>query len=167
MKRSIFTLKSVIILLAALTFVGCSEDEKSPNNPSIELDGNSFAVSAATMLGLSMEDEGHTAITFIGTSGSQINTLTIDVESFTAETIEGEYAYPAVSNKKLIDEWLTNYTIIEDEETESSTNLESGEVTITHNSGNNYSITMNLVMVNGETFTGTYTGDFEVMFYNY
>lgn len=166
MKKSISLLKSVIILLAVLSFTGCSKDESSPTNNSVELDGNNFTISTATMLGVSIDDDGHTAITMINSNGSTIKTLTIDVESFTRATIEGDYAYPEDTDKKLIDDWLTSYTIIDDDSQTTSTNLETGEVTITNNSGNNYTIDINLTMISGETFEGSYTGDFEVMFYN-
>jgi hypothetical protein len=47
-----------------------------------------------------------------------------------------------------------------------SSNLKSGTVTISHNGGNNYTVDMDLVMNNDLVFSGSYTGEFSVMFMN-
>ena len=158
-------LKGIIILTLALVTIQCSEDDTLSGSGTVKMDGKSFSISAATMIGVSIDEDGHTAISLFSINGSKTNTLTIDVESFTKATIEGEYAYPAVSDKKLLDDWLTNYAIF-DGDTQTSESLESGEVSITHNGDNNYTVDMNLTMLDGVTFIGSYTGDFEVMFNN-
>ncbi len=155
-----------MILLAALLFVQCESDETtSPVTNSLTLNGESFTVSSAVMIGVSIDDEGHTGITLISGTDAQANTLTIDVESFTSATIEGDYTYPAEDGKKVIDEWLTSY--VEYDGTDyTSTNLKSGEVSIIHNGGSNYTLEMDLLMEDESTFTGTYSGAFQVVFNN-
>jgi hypothetical protein len=159
-------LKSIVIVMIAVLFVQCEKDDTSAKEENaLLMNGNDFAITSATMVGVSIGDNGHTGISLMSGNGTQANTLTIDVESFTQATIEGDYAYPEVEGKKLLDDWLTNYSVFDGSEMTSS-NLESGEVIITHNEDNNYTIDMNLIMVDGVTFSGLYTGDFQVMFNN-
>lgn len=166
MTYSTKVLKGLITVLTVLMFVQCEKDETSPKQDNtIQMNGNDFTISSATMMGVSIGDSGHTGITLISASETQANSITIDVESFTRETIEGAYAYPEAEGKKLLDDWLTNYSVFDGSTMESS-NLEAGEVTITHNGDNNYTVEMNLVMVDGVIFSGSFTGDFQVMFNN-
>jgi hypothetical protein len=166
MKRAYNYYKIISILLLAILFTQCEKDDSTPqNSSSIKMNDKEFIVTSASMTGVSIGDEGHTSITFVNTNGSQVNNLSIDVESFTKETIKGDYVYPEESNKKLIDDWLTNYSVFSNSTIQSS-NLESGELSVAHNGGNNYTIHMNLLMVDGVTFNGSYTGDFQVMFNN-
>jgi len=159
-------LKLSLSILLFLTVLSCSKnDDLSPNSNTIEMDGESFSVVSASITGISIGDDGHTGITFSNASDLQVKTLTIDVESFTEETIEGNYSYPANEDDKLLDDWLTNYTYFAGT-TSTSSNLESGTVSIVNNGGNNYTIDMNLTMNDGATFVGSYTGDFIVMFSN-
>jgi len=158
-------LKLSLSLLLSLIILSCSKEDVVPNASTVKMDGESFSIVSATMMGVSIGEEGHTAITLSNGSSTQTNTLTIDVESFTKETIEGNYSHPATGDNKLIDNWLTNYMIFE-ESTSISSNLTSGNVSIVNNSGNNYTIDMDLTMDDGVAFVGSYTGDFIVMFYN-
>jgi hypothetical protein len=166
MKRAYNYYKILSILLLAILFTQCEKDDSTPqNSSSIKMNDKEFIVTSASMTGVSIGDEGHTGITFVSGDGTQANTLTIDVESFTKETIIGNYAYPEESNIKLIDGWLTNYSVFSNS-TIQSFNLKSGELSVAHNGGNNYTIHMNLLMVDSVTFNGSYTGDFQVMFNN-
>jgi len=159
-------LRGILFLFVALLFVQCEKDESEPKaSNTIKMDGNSFVVASASIVGVSIDNDGHTGITLVSGSGTQANTLTIDIESVTKETIEGNYAYPKVNGKKLLDDWLTNYSVF-DGTSISSSNLEYGEVTLSHNGGNNYTIDMSLKMDDGVTFIGEYTGEFKVMFNN-
>lgn len=166
MKKSVTFFKYIIVLLTVISFTQCEEDESTPKTiNTIKMDGNDFAVVSASMIGVSMEDFGSTSITFASGTGTQAKTLSINVESFTQANIEGEYAFPEVTAKKLLDDWLTDYSVYEGTSLYTS-NLETGEVSVTHNSGNNYTVNIDLEMVDGVTFTGSYTGDFQVMFNN-
>ena len=156
----------VILAVAILLTTSCEKDDSAPKNSnSVKMNGSDFVIASASMIGVSIGDDGHTGITLVSGSATQANTLTIDIESFTKETIEGDYAYPAESGKKLLDDWLTNYSVF-NETSMNSSNLESGEVSITHNGGNNYTVNMNLTMNDGVSFIGEYTGEFQVMFNN-
>ncbi len=158
--------RSLFVLALAISLTQCEKDEDVlPKNNSVKMDGQSFAVVSATMLGVSIEDDGHTAISLISGNDSESNVLTIDVQSFTQATIEGDYAYPEVSDKKTLDNWLTSYTAFVGSSV-TSANLESGDVSVIHNGKNNYTVTLDLIMDNGVSFTGSYSGDFQVMFYN-
>lgn len=161
------TIKFTLIFLLTLSLTQCEKDDNTTlkNSNSIKMDDNDFVIASASMVGVSIGDDGHTGITLVSGNATQANTLTIDVESFTKETIEGEYAYPEEDGKKLLDDWLTNYSVF-DGSTMNSSNLESGEVSITNNGGNNYTIDMNLTMDDGVTFIGKYAGDFQVIFNN-
>lgn len=157
-------LKSSLVIFLLL-MVSCKKDDVAPNGNSVMLNNETFDVVVASMAGVSIGDDGHTGITLSGGTSQVVNSLTIDVESFTQETIEGTYSYPATSEDKLMDSWLTNYSVFEGETTLSS-NLESGSVNIKNNGGNNYTVSMDLTMIDGAIFSGSYTGSFQVMFYN-
>ena len=166
MKKSARLFKSILVLFIAISLIQCKKDDDTPEViNSVMMNENNFIVATANIIGVSIGDDGHTGITLISGSGTQTTTLTIDVESFTQATIEGDYAYPEESGKKILDDWLTNYTVYNGSTMESSS-LESGEVSITNNGGNNYTIVMNLEMVDGINFNGTYTGEFQVLFSN-
>lgn len=166
MKKSIKFLKNIIILLVVISLTQCEKEETTPSfNNTIKLNGNDFSVVTASITGVSMGVFGYSSISFVNGSETQGKSLTINVESYTQATIEGDYAFPEVSGKKILDDWLTDY-IVYDGTNINTSELETGEVSITHNSGNNYTISMNLEMVDGTTFTGSYTGDFIVMFYS-
>ncbi|HAF30928.1 MAG TPA: hypothetical protein DCG75_17965 [Bacteroidales bacterium] len=167
MRKSVRLIKTILVLLIVISFTQCDEDDVTPKTiNTVKMDGNDYAIASATMIGMSIDDFGSTSISFMSGTGLQSRILSLNVESFTAATIEGEYAFPEVTGKKLLDDWLTDYSYYEGTEQYSS-NLETGEVSITHNSGNNYTVSMDLVMIDGVTFTGLYTGDFQVMFSNH
>ncbi len=159
------SLKSALIISIIVGLVSCSKDDEPSSVNSVKLNNKAFSVSAASITGISIGDDGHTAITFVSGSGLKASTLTIDVESFTKETISGTYSYPQEEGDKFLDDWLTNYTVFE-EDNSNSTNLRSGTVTISHNDGNNYSVEMDLEMTNDLVFSGLYTGEFSVVFMN-
>lgn len=167
MKKIVKFSKCLIVLLTVILFIQCEKEETTPSfNNNIKMNGNDFAITAASITGVSTGVFGHSSISFTNGNETQGKNLTINVESYTQATIEGDYAFPEVAGKKLMDDWLTDY-IIYDGTNITTSELETGEVNITHNSGNNYTISMNLEMVDGVTFTGSYTGDFIVLFYAY
>lgn len=167
MKKSVNFFKCLIVLLTVILFTQCEEEESTPSfNNTIKMNGNDFAIVTASITGVSMGDFGYSSISFVNSSETQGKSLTLNVESYTQATIEGDYAFPEVSGKKLMDDWLTVYVDYDGTNLNTS-ELETGEVSITHNSDNNYTVSMNLEMVDGVTFTGSYTGDFIVVFYNH
>lgn len=157
--------KTTLFALAIISLIGCSKDDDSPTVNNVKMNGESFKIVEASIMGLSIENDGHTAISLISGNGTNVQTLSIDIESFTRETLEGTYSYPVNEDDKVLDDWLTNYMFFEGTEPTTS-NLANGAVTITHNQGDNYSIDMDLTMVDGFTFKGEYTGDFTVVFQN-
>lgn len=158
-------LKIYTALLVCLLMISCSKDDENKAVNTVKINGQSFSINAASILGVSIENSGHSAITLLSGSETQGQTLTIDVESFTKETIEGTYSYPLIEGDKALDDWLTNYMVYNNSDM-TSNNLESGTVTVIHNGDTNYTIEMDLTMVDGVTFKGTYTDNFTVMFMN-
>ena len=161
MKKLTFTL----LALLPLILFSCSKDDESPSGNSVKMNDQQFKINGAAMLGISIDDSGHTGITLLNGTETQGTSLTIDVESFTKETIEGNYSYPQTEDSKLLDNWLTNYMVYIGYDMTSS-NLQTGSVNIKHNGGTNYSVEMDLTMEDGVEFEGTYTGEFTVMFSN-
>ncbi len=155
--------KTTLFALAIISLIGCSKDDDSPTVNNVKMNGESFKIVEASIMGLSIENDGHTAISLTSGSTTNVQILSIDIESFTRETLEGTYSYPVNEGDKVLDDWLTNYMVFEGAEPTTS-NLESGIVTITHNQGDNYTIDMDLTMVDGTIFKGIYTGDFMVSF---
>lgn len=166
MKQIHSLFKPLALLAIIFSFYSCSEDVDGPvTNNSVKLNGNSFQVRTATLLGVSLDSEGHAALSLVSNEGLLVKTLNIDFEYATAEPMDGAYAYPESGEVRLINDWLTTYTIFEGDSFESE-HLEEGSMTLVHNGGNNYTVTMDLKMEGGSVFQGTYTGDFNVLFNN-
>ncbi len=160
-------LKLLTALLISLLAVSCSsDDDKTPSTNSVKMNGESFKIISASMGGVSIDESGHTLISLTNGTSEEISTISMDVSSYTRETIAGTYSYPENETDKLLDDWLTNYTVVDGTTISASSNLESGSITITHNEGDNYTIEMELTMIDETTFSGTYTGDFFVVFNN-
>nr|WP_319399158.1 hypothetical protein [uncultured Carboxylicivirga sp.] len=157
--------KFILLTLVTLAVFSCNKDDESPNGSSVTMNDKNFSINTAAILGVSIDDSGHTGITFASGTETQGTILSIDVESFTKETIEGHYSYPQTKDSKLLDNWLTNYVTYDNSDMISS-NLQWGNLTIKHNGGNNYTVEMDLTMEDGVVFEGTYTGEFTVMFMN-
>ena len=158
----IFTV-SLLLLVAA----GCgSDDDVTPSNGNyIKVNGKSFDIIQASIVGVSIGGEGHAAISLSNGDQSSMKTLTLDFEYFTDQAIEGEYAYPQIETNRLLNDWLTNYATF-DQNTNTTCHLQEGTLKIAHNKEDNYTITMNLIMDDGTVFSGSYTGDFIVFFNN-
>lgn len=163
MKSRLFLSITALILL---TLFSCKKDDVSKNANDIKMNGEAFSVKMASILGISAGDEGHSGITLVAGSGLIVKTLTIDVESFTKETLAGTYSYPQQEGDKYLDDFLTNYSEFVNDDM-SSTTLSSGTVTVEYNGGKNYTVIMDLTMDDGKQFKGTYTGDFVLSFSNF
>lgn len=162
----LFMSRPLYALVILILLTSCGEDEqKLKNQNSIKLNGNSFTIISASITGVSLDGEGHAAVSLTSTNGSQAETLTIDFEYSTDQPLEGAYAFPASGEKRLLNDWLTTYSILNDSSVDAE-HLAEGEVTLVHNSGDNYTLTVDLTMDGGSVFTGTYTGDFVVFFNN-
>ena len=162
-------LTSALILSMVFLF-SCNEDDAGTRTEnSIQLNGTSFSIASATILGVSLDGEGHAGLSLISNSGTLVKTLTIDFEYSPDEPLEGDYAFPQAAGSRLLDDWLTNYTITEITGSSSSSeseHLQEGTMTLVSNGGNNYSVFIDLIMDGGSVFKGTYTGVFTVVFNN-
>ena len=160
--------KVYLFLFVALAWLsGCSDDDKEPSvENTIEMDGSAFNVVGVSLLGVSIDGEGHAGITFTNTDGSVTKSLTVDFEYSPSTALSATYSYPQVSNKRLLDDWLTTYSEFNGTNEITSTNLESGTLTLEDNGNSKYTITVDLTMIDGKVFRGTYKGSVTTFFNN-
>jgi len=155
-----------LVPLFALLAFGCAKNEEllpPPND--LTLDGNLFDVTSASIIGVASNNEGHAGISLISINNLKTEVLTIDVEYSGNSSVEGVYSFPQAVNDKYLDDWLTSFSIT-DGSTFTSINLSVGTVNVLNNGGDNYTLLIDLIMVDGSTFKGSYTGDFIVVFNN-
>ena len=160
-----YSFRTLILLFSIVIVSSCSKETILPENNTITLNGSKFTILSGTILGASTDGIGSTAISLINGTAFNVRTLSIEVNAASEATLEGTYSYPAQDEDGKLDDWLTNYTVFSGT-SQSSTNLETGIVTITHESGNTFTIALQLNMVNGDTFEGSYSGNFQVQFTN-
>ena len=163
--KSFLTFKILMLVLIALSISSCKKEDNNPVQNTMTLNGSPFAVSTASLMGVSIGGEGHVTITLAGVTGATSNILTIDIEYFVNQPIEGNYAFPQTGTARFLDDWLTNYAQFNGASS-NTVNLEAGSVDIADNGNNNYTITMDMTMLDGKVFKGTYTGNFVVQFNN-
>lgn len=158
---------SLCLLLLALLFQGCQVDNIDPTSENgLTVDGASFEVTVATLVGVSMEDAGHAAISFTGTNGVLSKILTLNVEYSPSQPLDGTYAYPSENGARYLDNFLTNYTEMTSSGPTYATVLEKGTVSLKDNGDSNYTITIELTMIDGKIFKGTYRGEIKAAFNN-
>ena len=153
MKSFMLSGKFFILFISLFIISSCnSDDDASPSNKnSIKFDGESFEIVQASIIGVSLGGDGHAAISLTNGNQSSMKTLTIDVEYFSDQSIEGDYAFPQIGTQRLLNDWLTNYSEY-DGTTNTSIHLQEGTLNIVHNGGNNYTINMNLDMDGEKVF---------------
>ena len=145
----------------------CSDEPSTVNT--ITMDGKSFKILFPSLIGVSIDGEGHVSITLSNFTNSGVSkTLGIDFEYSPGVPISGSYSFTQEGDDSLLDEFFTNYTEmdISGGGSEYSKELESGRVTVKANGGDNYTITIDLIMVDGKVFKGKYSGDFQTAFNN-
>lgn len=164
-------LRMLLFVIALVPCVmGCGSDDDEPTTKSsITLDGQSFKIHSASLIGVSLDGEGHATINFVSTDGSLTKSLGIDIEYSPDQPVSGTYSFPQSGTDRYLDDWLTNYT--EMTQTSSGVNSESaslveGSVTVRDNGGSNYTVTMDLTMEDGKVFKGTYQGQMQTVFNN-
>lgn len=155
------------LLLSCLLIQGCTVDNIDPTSENkLTVDGAAFDVTVATLLGVSIDDDGHAVLSFTGTNGALSKVLTVDVEYSPSQPVDGTYAYPAENGARKLDNYLTNYTEMTMSGPTYATILEKGTVTIKDNGDSNYTITLDLLMVDGKVFKGSYRGEVQTTFNN-
>jgi hypothetical protein len=157
----------LLLIVTLISFSSCSDSDNEPSvENTIKMDGVALKETTVTLLGVSIDDEGHAGITFTTTDGSLTKVLTVDFEYSPSASLTGTYSFPASGNDRLLDDWLTNYSEFNGTSEMTSTNLESGTVTLEDLGGSRYSITINLTMNDGKVFQGTYKGSVTAVFNN-
>lgn len=167
MKRYHFINIYLLLIAVLIWFSGCSDSDGAPAvENTITMDGTAFKEATVTLLGVSISDEGHAGISFTASNGSFTKVLTVDFEYSPSENLTGSYAFPETNNHRLLDDWLTNYAEFNGTSEMTSTNLESGTLTLEDLGGSRYTITIHLVMIDGTIFQGTYKGPVTAVFNN-
>jgi hypothetical protein len=156
-----------LLLFVSLVLVSCGSDEPSAG---ISIAGKSFKVISASLLGVSISGDGHATISLTSvTNTSTSKTLSLDFDYSPSSPVSGSYSFPQAGSDRFLDDYLTNYTEITFSgggSSVNSTNLKSGKITIQDNGNDNYTVTMDLTMLDGTVIKGKYRGDFIVMFNN-
>jgi hypothetical protein len=157
----------LFLILTLISFSSCSDSDSEPSvENTIKMDGVAFKATTVTLLGVSISDEGHAGITFTVTDGSATKVLTVDFEYSPSASLTGTYSFPASGNHRLLDDWLTNYTEFNGTSEMTSTNLESGTLTMEDLGSSRYMVTIHLTMIDGKVFQGTYKGSVTAVFNN-
>jgi hypothetical protein len=166
--RSYHFIKTYLLLIVAVVwFSGCSDSDSEPAaENTITMDGTAFKDAAVTLLGVSIDGEGHAGITFTVTNGSLTKTLTVDFEYSPSASVTGTYSFPETNNHRLLDDWLTYYAEFNGTSEMTSTNLDAGTVTLEDLGSSRYKITVHLTMIDGTVFQGTYKGPVTAVFNN-
>lgn len=165
-KKSCLHINAMLFVLALLpVLMSCQSDDEPSVVNTIALDGQPFNIQSASLIGVSIDGEGHAAITLINTDGTLSKSLGIDFEYSPDASVSGTYSFPQNNTDRYLDDWLTNYTEMT-QATSESTNLTEGTVTVKDNGGSNYTVTIDLLMEDGKVFKGTYQGKMQAMFNN-
>lgn len=163
MKR--FSISAFCLLLMGLLFQGCAADNIDPTSgKDLTMDGSPFEITVVTLVGISVEESGHAALAFTGTNGTLTKVLNVDFEYSPDQPVDGTYSFPAASGARLLDDWLTNYTEMPLSGAVYATTLEKGTVTVKDNGDADYTIKIDLEMLDGKIFKGTYQGAVQAVF---
>ncbi len=162
-----YGLLTICLLLSSLFLQSCTVDNIDPTAQNvITQNGEKFDVTVVTLLGISIEGDGHAVLSFTGTNGALTKVLTVDVEYDPSQPVSGNYASPAVSGTRVMNSILTNYSEMPLVGAMYATILEKGSVTLKDNGESNYTITLDLEMKDGKKFKGTYQGDVQETYQN-
>lgn len=167
MKRNHLIKTNLLMIVAVLWFSGCSDSDSEPTvENTITMDGVAFKETTVSLLGVSLSGEGHAGVTFTVSNGSLTKVLTVDFEYSPSASVTGTYSFPETNNHRLLDDWLTYYAEFNGTSEMTSTNLESGTLTLEDLGGSRYMITIHLTMIDGTIFQGTYKGQVAAVFNN-
>lgn len=169
--NTLINIKRFLLAIAFIpALISCqSDDDKPSTSNTITLDGQPFKIQSASLLGVSMDGEGHVGITFVNTDGTLTKSLGIDFEYTANQSVSGTYSFPRAGTDKYLDDWLTNYTVMNQSSsgmTSESTHLSEGTLTVKDNGDSHYTVTIDLTMEDGKVFKGTYQGKMQAMFNN-
>ncbi|HYF69691.1 MAG TPA: hypothetical protein VD884_16215 [Ohtaekwangia sp.] len=163
--KNLSSLKPLLIVLAIIPLLATSRDDKSSRSTqnSIKVDEAPFNVVVPMLLGVSSNNEGHAYFNFTNGDFGNLKSLTVDFSYIGGGNVEGVYTFPENGTDRLLNNWLTEYTVFSVQE-ESFVPLQAGTVTVKHHGDNDYEIKMDLTMEDGTVINGTYRGDFEAQF---
>lgn len=158
MKSKLLSLSFILFI----TLLSCdSDDDKGGNQNNIDLNGQSFKITTATLIEIADDTEVYTSMQFVGVnSDGTFKDLAVALLRSPDETIAGTYTFPQ-ENTRYLDDWLTVYTDYSDINNPLDYHLLEGTVTVEANGGNNYKVTVDLTMEGQKFFTGFYKGEFQ------
>lgn len=157
----------LLVFVAIALFSGCSDSDGEPAvENTITIDGVPFKGAVVTLVGVSIDGEGHAGISFTVSNGSASKVLTVDFEYSPSSSLTGIYSFPEANNHRLLDDWLTSYTEFNGNSEMTSTNLNSGTLTLEDLGSSKYKVTIQLMMIDGTIFKGTYKGPIVAVFNN-
>jgi hypothetical protein len=166
MATKTISLLKMLSIVTLLVMAGCSDDDEPKTTNTITMDGASFKIQNVSLIGVSIDNEGHAGISFTGSDGSVTKVLTIDIEYSPLTTLDGTYASPQFSTHRYMDDFLTNYSEFNGTTEISSTNLDFGSIIVQQNSESNFTFTIDVTMLDGTKFQGVYQGKVDTLFNN-
>lgn len=149
-----------LLLFTSLIIAACGSDDVTSR---ISIDGKSYHVGDAHLNITTINGEGHAAISFSSLpEDGMTKLLNIGFEYSQNSPVSGNYSYPQVgSDRHLLENIITHYAEIREGNSQ-ATYLESGKITVKDNGNDDYTLTMDLIMLDGTVVTGKYRGVFTV-----
>lgn len=164
--------KIVIILLLGAGLVFSVESCKKKKDPkktenTIKINGESFYVNDIfTIEGTfdSKKNKGNGNIEFssISEDKKERKKLLIGFEYEQKDKITGNYSYPQKNGDLLLKKENTYYHILRVSDSDYSSKLKTGSLSIKHNSDKNYTIHMDLNTEGGDKIIGDFSDNFEL-----
>ncbi len=147
------------VLLFAMVSLqwSCSSESDDPGVTGITMDGKKIQVSVAQLLRISGTENNYTFSLSDASDISNVKTVMVGVTFPLEATVTGNYNYPENGERVLLG--ISNYSILNATQTGSLLDG-TGLVSITDNSNNNYTLSLNLTMGDGTVIKGTHKGTF-------
>lgn len=163
--------KITIILLLGIALVISMDSCKKKKDPkktenTIKINGESFYVNdifAIEGVFDSKLNKGNATIEFsnISEDNKERKKLLIGFEYKQKDKITGSYSYPQKNGDLLLKKENTYYQILRVSDSDYSSKLKTGSLSIKHNSEKNYTIEIDLNTEGGDKIIGKFSNDFE------
>ncbi len=165
--------KAVLVLLVLSVYcVGLQsckkKDNKEKTENSLKVNGNKFTPNHRTSIEGKYENKGKGELTInlweISENNKEIKQIIICTEYLEKDNIEGKYYFPKKDGEKVIIKNKTFFKEFNNNNSDTQSNISSGEVSISHNGDkDNYTISINIKTDDGHHIKGTYSNNFSVL----